>query len=281
MTSAATPHNPLILGVTRFSVLTARSLTNWDLSRGGGVEEAAAKLFDPARLEKRFRLFEAITLPFLRAEAAASEEFHLLVITSTLLPWLWFKRLRGLVGDIPGIKLIRLSPERSIGTTINKEAARRLHDNHTSVVTYRLDDDDALFVGHTEALQRASNGNIGKIITHPNGLYLTTDGSDGLLHMSDMVYPSIALGLAYVSQRDSIMNIFSCGRHSATGQRYELVMPQRPRAWIRTVHDAADTYARMKKGTQYQAYPPSHLSELLQNEFGALDFTAVHAALVY
>jgi hypothetical protein len=121
-----------VLGLCRFSYPT-----------GGGTGFAkAVDLYDPARLARRLRLFQAITLPPLRGQT--DPDFTLLLLVGEHLPGPTRDALRALVAMLPQARLC-VEPEGQA----HMEVCGRLLRAHrnpraTRVAECRFDDDDAV-----------------------------------------------------------------------------------------------------------------------------------------
>lgn len=126
-----------IIGVMRFSYPAAEGFA---VSQ---MDEAAleAHLYDPDRLEQRFKYLETITLPSLAAQT--DMDFRLVILGGTSLPMRWRKRLRALEEETPWIKAVFL--DRMGALAAAKRSFRRGTDEGTTHITgFRIDDDDAV-----------------------------------------------------------------------------------------------------------------------------------------
>ncbi|MEO0939910.1 MAG: putative rhamnosyl transferase [Pseudomonadota bacterium] len=113
-------------------------------------EERIRFLWAEARLEERFRLFETVALPCLRAQT--DQNFDLLLLIGEDFPKHHADRLHDLVADIPQVQIIKRPPRPS--RELSKEllnAARR--DPSKECIQFRHDDDDACAVDFIEKLR--------------------------------------------------------------------------------------------------------------------------------
>lgn len=137
------------IGLCRFSYLG-----------GGGfqtmhdtLEERAAFLYDPARLEQRFRFFEAMTLPSVRGQT--DPDFKFLIVIGEGFPDTYRKRLDALVADIPQA-VIQVRPPGH-HRTIMAEAVNSVREfDGKHCLQFRLDDDDAMGVTFIEKAKAAA-----------------------------------------------------------------------------------------------------------------------------
>jgi len=114
--------------------------------------DRAAYLYAPARMEERFRTFEAFTLPSLLAQT--DPDFTFLVVIGEDLPAPWRPRLEALLAGLPQAVLMPRPPgphRRVMQSAFN--AVRRAG---AACLQFRLDDDDAVARGFVESLRAAA-----------------------------------------------------------------------------------------------------------------------------
>jgi len=116
------------------------------------IEERVRFLYEKERLDERFRAFEAITLPSLKAQS--DPDFTLIVVIGTDMPGARREQLEALLKGLPQT-LLRVMPpgrHRSImGQIINE--ARQGDDR--ACIQFRMDDDDGVacdFIAKTRAV---------------------------------------------------------------------------------------------------------------------------------
>jgi len=110
-------------------------------------------LYAPERMEERFRTFETITLPPLRAQTDG--DFTLLIVIGHSLPDEYRDRLEALVADMPQVALQSHAPgphRKVMQEAIN--LVRR--DSRDPCLQFRMDDDDAVAVTYVEKLRAAA-----------------------------------------------------------------------------------------------------------------------------
>ena len=233
---------PEIIGIVRFSVLTETGLKGWRATRDVSLEDAAARIFDDERLALRFELFRITTLAGFAREWEHGARFRLLVLVSPLMPARWRQQLENDVRDMPFVELVDVPFESSIGYTIKRHVLDLSLGDRT-VLTFRIDDDDCLQTGMIERLAAyATPAYEGSVISFVNGVYCSARG--GRLTATDKTYRSIALGISYVVNAREFQSIFSLGSHTKLDQVRPFVADDLPRAWLRSMHGAADTAGR-------------------------------------
>ena len=117
------------------------------------IEERMAYLYDDARLEERFRLFETVALPCLKAQT--DPDFELIVVIGDTLPQRHLDRLRDILATLPQAR-IRSEPPRQ-HREVMKEILNSARDRHLPCLQFRFDDDDAVAVDFVERLRAASD----------------------------------------------------------------------------------------------------------------------------
>lgn len=231
-----------IMGVVRFSVLM-REWAEFRLSRETAFEERRATLFDPARLEARFRLFEAITLP--SALAQTRDDWTLLVIASSGMPEPFRTRLADLVAPHPNLVLAEMAPDESLPAFLRARLDQVFPeaDRH---VTFRLDDDDGLSAEFIRGLRRAmATWDKGRdmAFSFPQGHLLGQCGRPGhLLHNAKFHNYGIACGLSLLTTRDFPKGIFDLGtQHRMVDQVVPTVATTDGPAYVLMSHAHNDT----------------------------------------
>lgn len=117
------------------------------------IEERIAYLYDPARLEERFALFEAVALPSLRAQT--DPDFELIIVVGDQLPPHHLARLERLIAEMPQAR-IHAEPPRPQREVMKEvlNAARR--DFSQPCLQFRFDDDDAVGIDFVACLRKAT-----------------------------------------------------------------------------------------------------------------------------
>ncbi|MEO0390180.1 MAG: putative rhamnosyl transferase [Pseudomonadota bacterium] len=117
------------------------------------IEARMDYLWAPERLEERFRLFEAIALPCLRAQT--DPDFDLLVLIGDQMPKPHVDRLHDLTSDMPQVRIVAEPPAQA--RQITKELLNRgRRDPKAPCFQFRYDDDDACAVDFFEKLRGAA-----------------------------------------------------------------------------------------------------------------------------
>lgn len=261
-----------IFGIVRFSVLIDQTVKHkpWSISRsitGDYYSHYKDALFKNDRLQHRFSLFENITLPSL--DAQTSDDFTLLVLVSKDLPKQWMTRLQKLAKDRAYLCIVPVDAVKNVGDSalavINKLVPKR-----RSFITFRLDDDDALFSEYIEHLQEALYLNKDNFaLSFENGLYISCPGADELFLVEEKRYQSIGIGLAYKSSSDKPSTIFHLGNHVRVGRRVDLLVKPQRKAWIRTLYPDSDSQdsIRHKIGNNAEVVTASQVRAITAEHF--------------
>lgn len=105
------------------------------------IEDRIAYLYADARLEDRFRLFETVALPSLRAQT--DPDFGIVIVIGTQFPRQHRLRLEAMVKDVPQIVIHEEPPrnQREVMKEVLNDA--RMHPAEPCL-QFRFDDDDAI-----------------------------------------------------------------------------------------------------------------------------------------
>ena len=117
------------------------------------IEDRIAYLYDDQRLEERFRLFETVALPCLKAQT--DTDFHLVIVIGDQFPARHAQRLADLIEDLPQAVLHREPPRRQ--REVMKEILNDARINRADpCLQFRYDDDDAVAVDFIAKLRQAA-----------------------------------------------------------------------------------------------------------------------------
>ena len=114
-------------------------------------EARARYLYDPARLDERFRLFEAVTLAGIRGQT--DPDFLFLVVIGQDFPQR--DRLERLLADIPQARILAYPPRQHRPVMQEAINSQRNPDAPLSL-QFRLDDDDGVNLRFVERLREVS-----------------------------------------------------------------------------------------------------------------------------
>lgn len=216
---------------------------------GGFATESAdmaaltARLYDPARLERRFYLFERLTLPSLLAQSDG--DFATLFLIGRDMPAPWRDRLADALAPLAGARIVALDPLPHY-QAMRRAFAQHLPDEATHLTGFRLDDDDAMdrgFVARMRAMVAALlpvAGLDAPLVTGCNRGFFLERKPDGNLLYSVAEKTPIGLGLAMTVPRESSENIFR-RNHRHCSQYYNTYTDVTAPAFVRSVHSDNDS----------------------------------------
>ncbi len=233
-----------IVGLVRFSYA---GLSGFTKMPEGDAATAAALLADPARLERRFRLFEALCLPSLLAQDEAG--FETIFLTGTGLPAAARARLEAAAARLDGARVMALPPMSHYQAT-QAAFAQLLGEAEGYLTSFRLDDDDALDRGHIARLKRRAAAMIALqepgrpvVVGSNRGFFLEISAQGNRLY--DVVERTpLGIGLAMVAPVRSRENIFR-RNHRLLPQFYTTFTEAETPAFIRSVHRDNDSAAHV------------------------------------
>lgn len=227
-----------IIGLVRFSYPALNGFTRVPPDLAG----LAAQLYDPARLARRFHLFESLTLPSLLAQTDPG--FQTLFLIGTGLPEPARDRLQSAIAPLAGARIVALEPMPHYPAT--QQAFAGLRDENASHLTsFRLDDDDALDRGFIARL-RASVAALlplgpGRplVIGANRGFFLRQSPAGNALYDVVEKLP-LGIGLAMTAPMASAENIFR-RNHRLLPQFYSTFTDAETPAFIRSLHPDNDS----------------------------------------
>ena len=206
------------------------------------AEARAAYLYDPARIDERFRMFEAFTLPALRAQT--DPDFTFVVVIGEDLPDAMRDRLGALLADLPQARIQAWpsGPHRDV----MREAINAARDERKApCLQFRMDDDDAVSVHFVERL-RALAQDCRPLLRHNphvafdfNTGWVASPGSEGIRAaqvVETLWTPALAMS-AKGRNRNTIMNF----GHTRLGRFMPVVSMPTPHMFLRGHNDHNDS----------------------------------------
>ena len=230
-----------IKGLMRFSYLSengfAQSVRDLDARR--------QVLYDPARLDRRFRLFER--LAFHTMALQEDTEFTCAVLIGDCFPDAWRQRLEDIISEFPPLRIVSLPPMVHIQAVKSAYAALPDDPEASHVATFRQDDDDAM---HRETISRiravadamlpARPDDKPFVIAFNRGLYLECGAEEPVTEWYERA--PLGIGLAMVTPKGDHATVFR-RNHRNLVEYYDCYTEVARPMWIRTVHQDNDSSA--------------------------------------
>lgn len=253
-----------IIGLIRFSYAGE---TGWAGTLSDSDAERA-RLYDPARLERRLALFEALTVPCLLAQTDPA--FDLVVLTGAALPDWASARLETALKDLSGVTVIKDVPRRHYAAVSDAIDTVRSGVDGT-VVTFRLDDDDALDISYVQRLRQMAGRMAWMIgsgrpvaLSFHRGFHLTLRSSGNLIEpVCERSAP--ASGTALLAPADWPHNVY-LRNHRLLPQFFNTLSDADDVVSIRTVHGDNDATPEIKGRREELSVP--QVDRLLEEGFG-------------
>ena len=205
-------------------------------------EARAAYLYDPARIDERFRMFEAFTLPALRAQT--DEDFTFVVVIGEDFPTPMRNRLESLLADLPQaqVQAWPSGPHREV----MREAINAVREERKSpCLQFRMDDDDAVSVHFVERL-RTLAGECRPLLRHNthvafdfNTGWVASPGANGIRAVQVVEHlwtPALAMSTKG-KHRNTIMNF----GHTKLGRFMPVITMPTPHMFLRGHNDHNDS----------------------------------------
>ena len=253
-----------VVGLIRFSFATIGNFyPGFDT-----IEAMEAFLFDRARLDRRFRLFEFFCLPSLARQS--DPDFTCILLVGANMPQDYKDRLREMTADVAAIRIVEAEPQHHYAGI--KAAFMDLDTGeHSHRTTFRFDDDDALdddFVARLKAVapRAAEVGGADNptSIAHNLGFYLEQREDKTLVYPTCERTP-ISVGaalIAPVSFRDNVYKV----DHRQLPQYFNAWSDTQQYAYVRTIH--RDNKANPHRTGLKLDLPNKEIDALLRQHFG-------------
>lgn len=229
----------LIIGLTRFSVVTEKTLQSFVSTRGKALSEAEDVIFNDQRMERRFSLFEYFCFSTHKRLSKENYNFYGIVFISKNMPAKWKDRLYALIEPFSSLNIVEISPDASFHEEVTRAVKSLSNGKHA--FTFRIDDDDALPSGFCEdVLNVYANVKHLDVLSFDNGLQVARYGDDHYRVWSRN-YPLIAIGLGVYDLESEGKTIFHLGDHSRMSEKFNVIHLEREASWLRIVHPDNDS----------------------------------------
>lgn len=222
------------VGLVRFSVLTPTYYSE----RFKTLEETAAHIFSPERMELRFRLFEKLCLPSLVHQS--DPDFDMVVLTAESMPPVYLERLLDLVEPLPHIHCLPVGTDNHY-KLLQKGYNSVGREGISHRILFRLDDDDGVdrdFVRRTKkfahALLKMQGPKTPFIIAYNRGFYVRSTGDETEIFDACERAP-LSTGTTLVAPAGSGMNPYRFN-HRKLAQHFNTFSDISVPAFIRTIH---------------------------------------------
>lgn len=232
-----------IKALIRFSYLSEGGFSISNMARG----DLENYLYNPERLEKRFHLFENLTLPSLTRQT--DENFKLGILVASSFPEKPLLRLKSLVAGYKNFQIIQLP------TMIHIRAIYQAYDllttdtKTTHIASFRLDDDDAVHKEiiactreHAETMIQVGTNRVDPfVISFSRGFYLRTKTNESEYSFGEFYEKTpVAAGMTLVSPIGNRCNVFR-RNHRKANQFFNCYSDINKPMFIRTFHGNNDS----------------------------------------
>lgn len=261
-----------VFGYMRFSYAGRSDVRTSRLS--STLEDVAARLYDPIRMERRFLLFENICLPSIAAQT--NTDFRIAVLASNIMPDVYKQRLAAAVEKIPQFEIV-YSDADHVNHAFNPWQEAQTAGLNFATAHFRLDDDDAISRGTIDRIANACNlaPHVG-ILSFPRGLHVSY--MEQRAHIIREYTPFIAIALSYLNMPGQIRNPYM-GNHVELHKLDRSLIDPMPWTYLHTAHDSSDTLVRQPRRIQkFAASDPDYdtpkgrnvIAKILRKEFSGL-----------
>jgi hypothetical protein len=264
------------IGITRFNLVTSRTLGDFNSTRHLTLDQAKELVFDPSRLDAKMSTFQDFCLPTYRALASGSDNSHGLVLINHDLPQPYRTRLAQWCETVPRLQLVQFQDDDALAARIDPILAD-LADGER-VFSYRYDDDDVLSTQFLSVVERmCADAPDGTAVSMNKGLLMARLGDDSF-GVYEQDYPLNAYGLGLLSSAEAPKNVFSLGSHDKVS--VPVIHERETSAWIAFRHGLNDSQVngtelnRLKRLAEH-ARPGEQTVETLTESFPHISLDAL------
>jgi hypothetical protein len=253
----------LIVGITRFSVVTATSMRNFTATARLDLDQTRRLIWSAPRMLRRFVLFDRLMLKSVDRNLAQRHPLYRhIILVSKEMPWIWKVRLAWSLRGKPWCQVLSLGTRDNSAEQI--AAAIRATGHKGRLFTFRIDDDDAIADLYLDAVRHAGVP-AGTVLSVPNGFNISCKDADIVIEKKRA--PRIALGIGVFADMDAIRHVHQLGNHTKIHDRNPtLLVDDEGPFWLRTLHDTNGSMATMKAGVA--TMPAASLRATLAARFG-------------
>lgn len=241
------------------------------------MEARIKYLYDHVRLEERFRLFETVALPGLKAQT--DRDFELIVLVGTSLPKPHLERLHDLVDTLPQVRIVT-EPPRPHREVMKEILNRARHDPSQPCAQFRFDDDDAVGIDFIAKLRKAVDDSAALLVQHKsvaldwNKGFIAEFGADGI-RATPSYRPFYTAALAMFVNGNCPLTIMNFAHDKLPRFMPAISFPDQA-MYIRGHNDFNDSRQKTTKRVELKSLSNDQ-TELFRNRF-AIDINAVRAA---
>lgn len=277
---AAVYHEPIIAGETLSDLVQIAGLVRFSYPCEGGFQRQhpsraaqRAYLYAPARMEERFRFFEALCLHSLKVQT--DKGFSVGVLIGEDMPAKYKARLQALLAGLPQATLIAL-PYMPYAAAMQLAYARLFSGHAPLHLSFRLDDDDAVAIDF-----------IAEVRARLPQIYSMSGGLDpaglsflqGLTLINGQLVPSVdarplGLGLCVMAPAGRQVTALRF-EHQKLHQNMPVLMDPHPLMNLRAFHGSNDSPVVIPAGRRPEM-SVAEIRAVLQRRF-ALDMDKVLA----
>ncbi|WP_120499857.1 glycosyltransferase [Roseovarius sp. EL26] len=255
-----------IIGLCRFSYPALGGFKRMHDS----IAEREAYLYNPERMELRFRHFETLTLPSIQAQQ--DEDFTFLIMIGENMPRPDLERLQDLVAPVPQIKIVH-TPVMKHRHAAQMVILSELGEDRPESIQFRLDDDDAVGVDFVRLIRRRAHQTARMRKNWRNMVFEFKQGYSVKLSSEGIrAHPVktnfLSCGLAAMFRPEDKFTIMNYGHHKLHQTMPTMVEPE-PTMYLRAFHDDNDSRDRVKED-QLQLLSPK-TSQLFKDRFNVDD----------
>lgn len=256
------------VGITRFNLVTTKTLNSFRATRGKTIEEAKLFAFSEDRMWKRFSLFEGFCLQTYRMLTTEQEDCYGLILINKTLPKKYKTRLYELTARFDRIIITEVDDDARVSTIALRKSQEIA--NGDRLFNYRYDDDDALPLDFIRRIRSISTNEPDGTFVSMNIGYTIGRFSENIYRIKQKHYPMNAFGLGIFSSSENYQCIFGHGNHvEIKGNVYHDLENI---GWLATTHDGNDSRLGEMKTKDYSA---QEILGILSNKFPQISISSL------
>lgn len=253
-----------MLGLCRFSYVGLRGFQ----VEHADYQSRRAYLYDPDRLERRWKWFIQVAMPGWMAQT--DPDFTLVIMTGPDLPEPYLSRLAALCDRVPQLRLALVPPMAKHREACLQAVAPHVDGAADVVGHFRHDDDDAVALDYVER-SRADFARVQDLwrveerLSLDYGRGLMVKAVQGRVSITPWLCHNMGVALTIFLRPDAGLSALSFN-HAALGKWMPGVSVNTPVMFIRSIHRDSDSGA-MGQGTAWQPQDEP-LARLIPRRFG-------------
>ncbi len=236
--------------------------------------EKSSRIFDKDYFEYRFDIFTRITLRAFRHQTC--QNFILTVLHSDRMPEKYKCFFLALEKQNIFLRNVFMPDGHEAFQTACQSTLELVPDEAQEIVTFRIDNDDAVPVDFIENLHLCCTKSfVGTVISFPSIIIIKRVSAEKYM-IENRYYPSNSIGLALVTERGNYRSILEEPQHHLVNDNNKLLlMPRNKGAVLQTIN-GENAINRINRGNAVTLSAEEVYYFLKSRQYSALDITVLY-----